>query len=134
MIVQNNVVNYPYGNNHTSLMEKIIVQKNINDYQNERILLKFQREAEEFKKSKSKHLKNLQSVVLSTKDFAESQYGENQEISRIRLKDIDVSATATNSQAMFLNAKKIFGESPKLTRESTHNFIPSRGRTIQTDL
>lgn len=43
MVIQNNVTNYPYGNAHSSLMEKIITQKSIDDYQNERILLKFQK-------------------------------------------------------------------------------------------
>ena len=43
MVVQNNIVNFPYGNSHSSLMEKIITQKSIDDYKNERILLKFQR-------------------------------------------------------------------------------------------
>lgn len=34
MVIQNNIVNYPYGNQHASLMEKIVTQKTIDDYQN----------------------------------------------------------------------------------------------------
>ena len=56
------MVNYPYGNRHHALMEKIISQKCINDSNNERTLLRFQKEAEEFKKSKSKHIRYLQSL------------------------------------------------------------------------
>ena len=54
-------------------MQKIITQKSIDDYQNERILLRFQREAEEFKKSKSKHMKHLRNIMVSEKDLAESR-------------------------------------------------------------
>lgn len=58
-IIQNQIEHYPYGNIHGNIMSRIIERKNAEDRNNEDILCRFQKEAEEFKKSKSKHIKKM---------------------------------------------------------------------------
>ena len=113
-------------------MEKIITQKSVNDYQNEKILLKFQREAEEFKKSKSKRKKDLQERMQQQvgmgKEMGESRgdlrtereesvsnFQTNVSTSRVEIKGM-APGKSGSIQSMFFDGKKLSEESSRLIR------------------
>ena len=79
MMIQNQIDNYPYGNIHSSIMEKIMNKKSIEDRSNEEVLLRFQREAEEFRRSRSRYIKNMLTEVKEKEEQPAEPANEDME-------------------------------------------------------